>query len=205
MTHDRAASLSDTARLGPAQTGRLTGDGNATMTNDADALDDWQERMYDQLRAAGVTIFSYVPDAGNKHVITRSLADPDAISVPLTSEQEGVGIAAGAHLGGKRAVLFMQSSGVGNCINQLSLIQHGAFPFLAIVSMRGDFGENNPWQYAMGEAVQPTLEAMGVRCFRAEERRDLPAVVEAGINTAFNAERAAAVLVSQRLIGAKPF
>jgi len=171
----------------------------------ANAIEDWQERLYDQLRKADVTIFTYVPDAGNKDMIKRSLADPEVVSVPLTSEQEGVGIAAGAHLGGKRSVLLMQSSGVGNCINQLSLIQHGAFPFLAFVSMRGDFGEGNPWQYAMGEAVAPTLSAMGVRCLWADERAQLPVVANAAITSAFAAERAVAVLISQRLIGAKPF
>ncbi|MFM1816164.1 MAG: hypothetical protein RLZ98_2859 [Pseudomonadota bacterium] len=165
----------------------------------------WQDRLYEQLRGGGVTIFTHVPDAGHAILINRAMGDPAAVCVPLTSEQEGVGIAAGAHLGGERAVLLMQSSGVGNCVNQLSLIRHGLFPFLAIVSMRGDFGEGNPWQIPMGQAVEPVLKAMGVQCLRADTPDDVAAMAAAALTTAFKAERAAAVLLSQRLLGAKPF
>jgi sulfopyruvate decarboxylase alpha subunit len=165
----------------------------------------WQDELYALLRKGGVSIFTYVPDAGHKIAIEHALADPDAIAVPLTSEQEGVALAAGAHLGGAKSVLLMQSSGAGNCINMLSLIENGRFPFLGIVTMRGDFGEANPWQYAMGQAVQPTLEALGVICMRAETPADVAAVTTAALSMAFQAERPVAILLSQRLIGAKPF
>src|ERR1044072_6125158 len=112
----------------------------------------WQDELYDLLRRHDVTQFAYVPDAGHKVLIDRSLADPDVHSVALTTEEEGVALCAGADLGGTRAVLLMQSSGVGNCINMLSLIKGGRFPFLTLISMRGEFGEGNPWQYAMGQA-----------------------------------------------------
>jgi sulfopyruvate decarboxylase TPP-binding subunit len=103
--------------------------------------DRWQDRLYDLLRRHGVTQFAYVPDAGHRILIDRSLPDPGAHSIALTTEEEGVALLAGADLGGARAVLLLQSSGVGNCINMLSLIKGGRFPFLALVSMRGDFGE----------------------------------------------------------------
>ena len=131
----------------------------------------WQHELYDLLRRHGITQFAYVPDAGHAILIDRSLADPGVHSVALTTEEEGVALLAGADLGGARGVLLMQSSGVGNCINMLSLIKGGRFPFLTLVSMRGDFGEGNPWQFAMGQATQPVLEAMGVICLRAERRR----------------------------------
>lgn len=61
----------------------------------------------------------------------------------LTTEEEGIGILAGAWLGGERGVLLMQSSGVGNCINTLSLSKVCGFPLLIIVTMRGEWGELN--------------------------------------------------------------
>ena len=94
--------------------------------------------------ARQVTQFAYVPDAGHRILIDRSLADPGAQSVALTTEEEGVALLAGADLGGARGVLLMQSSGTGNCVNMLSLIKGGHFPFLTLVSMRGDFGVGNP-------------------------------------------------------------
>src|SRR5579871_2520436 len=144
----------------------------------------WQDALYGELRRSGVTEFAYVPDAGHSILIDRSLSDPEVHSVRLTSEQEGVAMLAGADLGGKRGVLLMQSSGVGNCINMLSLIKGSRFPFLTLVSMRGEFGEGNPWQFPMGQAVQPVLEAMGVICLRAESPVQAVETVSAALTTA---------------------
>ena len=165
----------------------------------------WQDQVYDLLRRHDVTQFAYVPDAGHKLLIDRSLADPGVQSVALTTEEEGVALLAGADLGGARGVLLMQSSGVGNCINMLSLTQGGRFPFLALISMRGDFGEGNPWQYPMGKATQPVLEAMGVTCLRSESPDDVVATVSAALTMVFQANRAVAVLFTQKLLGAKKF
>jgi sulfopyruvate decarboxylase alpha subunit len=165
----------------------------------------WPAALYDLLRASNITQFCYVPDAGHTVLIDRSLADPDVHSVPLTTEEEGVAMVAGADLGGQRAVLLMQSSGVGNCINMLSLTQGCRFPFLTLVSMRGEFGEGNPWQFAMGQAVEPVLKAMGVIVLRAEQPGDVIPCVSAAITMAFQSGHQVAVLLTQRLIGAKRF
>ena len=165
----------------------------------------WQDQVYDLLRQHNVTQFAYVPDAGHRILIDRSLADPASIPSRSTTEEEGVALLAGADLGGARGVLLMQSSGVGNCINMLSLIKGGGFPFLTLVSMRGDFGEGNPWQFPMGQATQPVLEAMGVICLRAESPEEVMATVSAAITMAFQAGNAVAVLFTQKLLGAKKF
>jgi sulfopyruvate decarboxylase alpha subunit len=170
----------------------------------ADA-DGWQNQVFDLLRAAEITQFAYVPDAGHRVLIDRALADADAHAIPLASEQEGVALAAGADLGGGRAVLLMQSSGVGNCINMLSLTVGGRFPFLTLVSMRGDFGEGNPWQYAMGQATQKVLEAIGVIVLRADTPDDPIPVISAALTMAFQGGNPVAVLLGQRLLGAKAF
>ena len=165
----------------------------------------WPGQIYRVLREFDVTQFAYVPDAGHKVLIDLSLADPAVHSVALTTEEEGVGMLAGSHLGGARGVLLMQSSGVGNCINFLSLAKGGQFPFLLLVSMRGDFGEGNPWQIPMGQAVEAVLEAMGVICVRADEPHDAAATVRAAATMVFRSGQAVAVLLTQKLIGAKPF
>ncbi len=165
----------------------------------------WAHELYDFLKANEITIFSYVPDAGHKVLIARSMADPDMESIALTTEEEGVALSAGAHLGGRRSVLLVQSSGVGNCINMFSLTRIGRFPFLGIVSMRGEFGEGNPWQMPMGQATQPVLEACGVICLEAERPEDVIPCVTAATTMAYKSDRAAMVLLTQRLIGAKAF
>jgi sulfopyruvate decarboxylase TPP-binding subunit len=165
----------------------------------------WQDELYDLLRRNNVTQFAYVPDAGHRILIDRSLADVGALSVALTTEEEGVALLAGADLGGARGVLLMQSSGTGNCINMLSLIKGGHFPFLTIVSMRGDFGEGNPWQFPMGQAVEPVLQAMGVTCLRIERADEVIPTVSAALTMVFQGGQAVAVLLTQKLLGAKAF
>src|SRR5262245_54873290 len=165
----------------------------------------WQDELYDLLRRNGITQFAYVPDAGHRILIDRSLADPGAHSVALTTEEEGVALLAGADLGGARGVLLMQSSGAGNCVNMLSLVKGGRFPLLTLVSMRGDFGEGNSWQFPMGQAVQPVLQAMGVICLRIEHPEEVVPTVGAALTMVFQSGHAVAVLLTQKLLGAKQF
>ena len=165
----------------------------------------WQDDLYDLLRRNNITQFAYVPDAGHRILIDRSLADPKVHSVALTSEEEGVAMLAGADLGGARGVLLMQSSGTGNCVNMLSLIKGGRFPFLILISMRGDYGGGNPWQFPMGQAVQPVLEAMGVICLRIEQPEEVVPIVGAALTMVFQSGQAVAVLLTQKLLGAKQF
>jgi len=165
----------------------------------------WPDVLYDKLRSMDISLFTYVPDAGHSAMIGRALADPDVVTVPLATEEEGVSLLAGAHLGGTRGALLMQSSGVGNCINMLSLTNIGRFPLVSIISMRGDYGEQNPWQFPMGQGTQPCLEAMGTICQRVETPDDVLPAAEAAVNMAYRSDQSVALLLSQRLIGAKPF
>ncbi|MGI9333383.1 MAG: phosphonopyruvate decarboxylase [Gammaproteobacteria bacterium] len=166
---------------------------------------DWAHALYGCLREHDVTLFAYVPDAGHKELIARSLDDAQVRSVRLTTEEEGVALLAGADLGGARGVLLMQSSGTGNCVNFLSLIQCGRFPFLSFISMRGDFGEGNPWQMPMGRATEPVLEAMGVKCVRVDAAEDVIPTAKAALTMAFQTGQSVAVLLTQKLLGAKAF
>jgi sulfopyruvate decarboxylase alpha subunit len=148
---------------------------------------------------------SYTPDAGHKRLIEICHADKEIAVVPLTTEEEGIGLAAGAWLGGERAALLMQSSGVGNCINALTLASNCAFPLLMIVTMRGEWGEFNPWQIPMGRSTADALRLGGVQPLRVERAEDAFDTVSAAAKLSFAAYRAVAVLIAQRMIGTKSF
>ena len=90
----------------------------------------WQQAIFKVLKEGNVRQIAYVPDAGHSHVIRSAIADPDIQDVVLTTEEEGVAVVSGAWLGGQRAVLLMQSSGVGNCVNMFSLLRSANFPVL---------------------------------------------------------------------------
>jgi sulfopyruvate decarboxylase alpha subunit len=165
----------------------------------------WPDGIYEALLAAGVQQVAYVPDAGHRRLIELAHANPSLATVVLTSEEEGVGLLVGAHLGGQKGVLLMQSSGVGNCINALALPAECRIPLLMLVTMRGEFGEFNPWQVAMGQATPAALEAMGVIVLRADDADRIVETVRAGSGLAFDSGRMVAVLIGQRAIGAKVF
>jgi sulfopyruvate decarboxylase alpha subunit len=146
---------------------------------------------------------SYVPDAGHTALIELFHADPDVTCNVLTTEEEGIAIAAGAWLGGDRSLLLMQSSGVGNCINMLSLPVIMRAPLLMLVTMRGEWAEFNPWQVPMSAATEKSLNAVGVRTVRANTPGELVDIVGASAVEAYDADQQIAVLMSQQLIGAK--
>ena len=163
----------------------------------------WPGEIYRVLKEAKVTQACYVPDAGHSRLIQLLHADRGIATTVLTTEEEGIALAAGAWLGGNRAVLLLQSSGVGNCINMLSLMATCRFPLLALVTMRGEWAEFNPWQVPMGLATAPVLTAMGIRVMRADTPSGLIETVESAAALAFEAEQQVAVLMSQRLLGRK--
>jgi len=176
------------------------------MSNRANAVTrsaDWPGRVFDAFETAGIELFCYLPDAGLDAFIVRASSGNNDRAVMLTTEEEGVGICCGAWLGGKRAVLMIQSSGVGNCINTFSLITNCRFPFFLLVSMRGEFGEGNPWQIQMGSTTQQMLELAGFSVFRAATPEDAIVMVSEGLKMAWRSDAPVAVLLSQRLIGAK--
>ena len=147
-----------------------------------------------------------VPDAGLTRLLDLCSADNAMRVLTLTREDEGVGLVTGAWLGGERAALLMQSSGVGNVINALSLPAVCRAPCLMLVTMRGQWGEANSWQLPMGGAASSVLEAMGTTCYPVERAEEVGEAVAAAADMAFQCRhRNAAVLIGQRVIGAKTF
>ena len=163
----------------------------------------WQEAVFQVLKRGQVRQVAYVPDAGHAHLIRRAIADPEIADVALTTEEEGVALVSGAWLGGQRAVLLMQSSGVGNCVNMFSLLASADVPFVTLVTMRGEHAEFNPWQVPMGRAADAVMTAMGLAVHRVERPEDVEDVVGAALDAAFRGGQRVAVLLSQRLIGHK--
>ncbi|MGZ0188163.1 MAG: phosphonopyruvate decarboxylase [Alphaproteobacteria bacterium] len=165
----------------------------------------WAHGVYDYLKSEGVTQISYVPDAGHRVLIDKSLADDDMHSVALTTEEEGVAMAAGAWLGGEKHVLLMQSSGAGNCVNMFSLLRLGRFPFVTLLTMRGDFGEGNPWQMPMGASVEGVMKACDFVVLKVDTEDEVMPTIKAAMTMAYKSHQCVAVLLTQKLLGAKAF
>ena len=165
----------------------------------------WPELIHRELSAAKVRLVGYVPDAGHKRLIELCQADKAMRAVVLSTEEEGIGLAAGAWLGGERSALLMQSSGVGNVINVLGMLKECRFPLVSLITMRGEEGEFNPWQVPMGQATRTVLEAMGTIVQRPDSADEIAPTVNAALRLAYSSYASVAVLIPQRVIGIKSF
>ncbi|MGI9411971.1 MAG: thiamine pyrophosphate-binding protein [Hyphomicrobiaceae bacterium] len=166
---------------------------------------DWSEDVFREIRQRRIETVCTVPDGGLIRLLNMVKADEDMRLITLSTEEEAMGIVAGQWLGGKRAMIAMQSSGVGNCINALGFPNILKAPCLMLVTMRGMWGEFNPWQVQMGMGTKPVLEAVGVKCFPVENPGEVGETFAAAADMAFNGGYSCAVLISQRVIGAKGF
>ncbi len=166
---------------------------------------DWSNDVFREMKAREISLVATVPDGGLTRLLNMCEDDHATRVVTLTTEPEGVGVCIGAWLGGKKSLLAMQSSGVGNCINALGMPATMRAPCLMLVAMRGQWGEFNPWQVPMGGATRPALEAIGVRCFDVDAPNRIGETFAAAADLAFHGGFATAVLIGQRAIGAKGF
>ncbi len=165
----------------------------------------WSEAIYRALGELGVQQVAYVPDAGHARLIELCAADRAMRAVVLTTEEEGVALLAGAWLGGARGVLLMQSSGLGNCVNMLALNRSCRLPLLTLVTMRGEWGEFNPWQLPMGQTATDVLKLAGAIVHRLDDAGAAGETVQAAGRIAFEGQVPVAVLIGQKLIGTKSF
>jgi sulfopyruvate decarboxylase alpha subunit len=165
----------------------------------------WSADVFREIKARDIKSVCTIPDGGLTELLKMVEADAGMRLITLTTEEEGIGVATGQWLGGTRSMIAMQSSGVGNCINALGYPVTLRAPCLMLITMRGQWGEFNPWQVPMGQAVRPVLEAVGVKCFPVDKAEEVGEVFAAAADIAFHGQLSAAVLISQRIIGAKGF
>ena len=169
------------------------------------SADDWSADAISALLAVDVRQIAYVPDAGLTRFLTLAEEEDGIAMTSVASEEDAVALCCGAWLGGQRALAAMQSSGVGNILNMLSLPRVCGMPLLMLLTMRGEPGETNPWHEPMGMAVPAVLDAAGVELRRVESASGVgPALQQAGAD-AFGANRRICVQLAQSLIGFKGF
>lgn len=166
------------------------------------ASPDWSEVAYRELRAADVRFVAYVPDIVLAPLIRLLEADSEVRSVCCTREEEAVGVLAGAALGGRRGVLLMQSSGLGNSINALtSLLEAYRFPLLCLISPRGDLAEWNPSQIPLGRILRPTLDLLGIQHLTATDPHLFGDQLAAAARQVFTAGARSALILSPLMTG----
>lgn len=165
---------------------------------------EWARSIVKVLRAYEVCFINYVPDAMGEQIMRIAREDPFFTLCPLAREEEGVGQVSGQSVAGKRGVLLMPGSGLGNSINALaSLPIPYRIPVPMIIGHRGDLGEFNAAQVTMGQGVRRILGALNIPFFELTAPDTVETQVEGMLRICYSSESPAANLISTQLAGWK--
>jgi sulfopyruvate decarboxylase subunit alpha len=120
-------------------------------------------QLYEAIKESGINLILSVPCGMLKGLLKIITEKNEIQHIPITREEEGVGIAAGAYLGGRTPAILMQNSGLGNSINAIkSLIQLYNIPIVFIMSHRGAEGEKILAQMPMGQVTLSLLDCISL-------------------------------------------
>lgn len=140
---------------------------------------DSSEAIYNGLKEAGVDFIVSVPCINLTKLLKLIDRDENITHIPVTREEEGIGICSGAYMGGKKVAILMQNSGLGNSINALkSLTELYHFPLVMIISHRGTEGEQICGQVPMGQSTTPLLESMGYPYEKPQTKKEAYEIVK---------------------------
>ncbi len=164
----------------------------------------WADAVVESLRRHDVLFSAYVPDAINWNVLAKLEGDPAFTVVASTREEEAVGVAAGVYAGGKRAAVFLQSSGFGNTVNALTqLLTAHRIPVPLFIGMRGGLGEFNAVQTPSARPIPAILDSLGIQHYAPEREDEVEGYVDGAIELSYASRMPVAVLWFSQLTGAK--
>ena len=94
------------------------------------------------LKEAGINFVSYIPETRLSEILPVMKTDKAFTLAPVSSEAEAVGIAAGAAMGGKRAAVYMEGTGLFvSAYNLLTVGERYGVPMLLLVAYVGSFDD----------------------------------------------------------------
>jgi len=157
------------------------------------------DKIIRALKRAGVNFVASLPDASLVPLVHALDKDNDIIHVPLSREEEGVGICAGANLGGKRCALMMQNAGLLNSCNALTTTARQIeVPMLLLVLYAGAL---NDMAFPMlGLVTEPVLDALGIPHYLLDDLDSAPSLVAGALVQAYNAQRPVALLMTKGVL-----
>jgi sulfopyruvate decarboxylase subunit alpha len=157
------------------------------------------EKIIAALKRAGINFVASLPDASLAPLVNGFENDPDIVHIPLSREEEGVGVCTGANIAGKRCVLMMQNAGLLNSCNALTTTaRQMQIPMLLLVLYAGAL---NDMAFPMlGEVTEPVLEALGIACYILDDLKKAPDLIAGALVQAYNAQRPVAILMTKAIL-----
>lgn len=160
------------------------------------------ELVLEGIHAAGIGLVASLPDINLLELISRLEADPGVIHVPLSREEEGIGVAAGAWLGGKVPAVLMQNAGLLNTCNALTTTAlQFEIPMVLLVWYAGTLGDTAFMR--LGEVTEPILSALGIRAFIPADAEEAKRLIPQATVLSRQAMRPVAVLLTKQVLRGK--
>lgn len=155
--------------------------------------------LYETIKSCGVNLILSLPCILLKGLLKLIYEKNEIEHIPLTREEEGVGIAAGAYLAGRTPAILMQNSGLGNSINAIkSLLEIYKIPVIFIMSHRGAEGENISAQIPMGQLTPDLLDLLNIRKFVVDSINNIKEIKNA-INISKKSKKSVGILLKRSL------
>jgi sulfopyruvate decarboxylase alpha subunit len=162
----------------------------------------WSETFLSTLKDNDIRLVTFVPDNVLTPLISGAAADNYFMSVGATREDEAIGLAVGAHMGGLRGIVMMQTSGFAVAPNAIaSLVVPYQIPTIMVVSERGRMGEYNIGQTLVCRTMRPTLEALGIEYHTLTDESTLRFTVDRSIKQAYTTQSPVVFILSPLLTG----
>lgn len=164
----------------------------------------WADTIVQALKDSDVSLIAYVPDISIDAVTSLMVDDKHFRVVSAAREEEAIGIAVGSYAVGRNAAVFMQSSGFGNCINALaSLCIPCRVPIPMFINLRGEVGEFNIAQVAMGRSTRPILDVLGLPHYTLDNEDRLLQKVGGALTLCYSSRQPLALCLTPMLHGGK--
>jgi sulfopyruvate decarboxylase subunit alpha len=156
-------------------------------------------KIIQALKRAGINFIASLPDASLTPLVVGFDKDPDLIHIPLSREEEGVGVCTGANMAGKRCALLMQNAGLLNSCNALTTTaRQMQIPMLLLVLYAGAL---NDMAFPMlGEVTEPVLSALGIPTYLLDDLTEAPNLIAGALVQAYNAQRPVAILIAKAVL-----
>ncbi|MFX1363372.1 MAG: sulfopyruvate decarboxylase subunit alpha [Promethearchaeota archaeon] len=156
-------------------------------------------KLYEEIKKSGIDLILSLPCILLKGLLILIDEKEEIQHIPLTREEEGIGIAAGAYLGGKIPVLLMQNSGLGNSVNAIkSLLELYRIPIIFIISHRGSEGEKISAQIPMGQLTPNLLDLLNIKRFIVDSIETIREI-KIAINFSIKSKSSVAILLKRSL------
>lgn len=158
-------------------------------------------KLYEAIKNTGINLLLSVPCIMLKGLLEVIEEKKEIQHIAVTREEEGVGIAAGAYLGGKLPAILMQNSGLGNSINAIkSLLELYKIPVIFIMSHRGAEGEKIIAQMPMGQITIDLLKLLTIETYILNSPRNIEDIIKA-VDKAKKTKKPIAIILKRTLWG----